>query len=322
MSDQIANDTNQPPNDGAVRIGLIQHACGPDPAVNLATATKMIRDAAGRGAQIIATQELFHHQYFPQVEEADRFRLAETIPGPTSEKLCALASELGVLITVSLFEKRAPGLYHNTSIMISPDGGGTIIGVYRKMHIPDDPGFYEKFFFTPGDAPASPNRTTSHEYAPGWQVQQTAVARTGLLICWDQWFPEAARLTALQGAQILFYPTAIGWSRSLRPETSQERKRQVDAWQTMQRSHAIANGVFVVAINRVGIEDDLEFWGHSFVADPGGSVIAQAGSTDEAVLVADCDLSLIDEYRQAWPFLRDRRVDAYGDLTKRYVDHP
>lgn len=303
-----------------VRLGLVQHPCGPDPEQNLAKAVTMIRQAAQRGAQMVATQELFTHLYFPQVEDVDRFQLAQSIPGPTSEQLCDLASELGIEITASLFEKRAHGLYHNTSIMVSPGNGGRIIGTYRKMHIPDDPGFYEKFYFTPGDATTSTNengRVTIGDQNPGWQVQQTRMAKTGMLVCWDQWFPEAARLTAMQGAQILFYPTAIGWSDS---EPVEERDRQKNAWQTIQRAHAIANGVFVVAINRVGIEDDLKFWGSSFVADPGGTIIAQASGEEEQVLIVDCDLSLIDEYRQAWPFFRDRRIDAYGGLTKRYLD--
>ncbi len=300
-----------------VRIGLVQHACQPGTEANLDKTIEMIRDAATQGAQIVATQELFASRYFPQIEDAKHFESAETIPGPTSERLRALAAELGVEITASLFEKRAQGIYHNTSIMISPDEGGRIIGLYRKMHIPDDPRFYEKFYFTPGDAPGHaihPSPTSADR--AGWQVQQTRSAKTGMLVCWDQWFPEAARLTALKGAQILFYPTAIGWCRS---ETTQERARQKDAWITIQRSHAIANGVFVAAINRVGTEDDLAFWGSSFVADPGGTIIAQATDDKEQVLIADCDLSLIDEHREGWPFLRDRRVDAYSQITQRYL---
>jgi len=308
-----------------VRIGLVQHPCTADPKENLDKAIEMIRQAAQQGAQIVATQELFSHRYFPQVEHTDQFELAEAIPGPTSEQLCRLAHELGIEITASIFEKRTQGIYHNTSLMISPNQGGQIVGTYRKMHIPDDPGFYEKFYFTPGDAPTvTQNTATDHgepahcKHDRGWQVQDTRLAKTGMLVCWDQWFPEAARLTALRGAQILFYPTAIGYACD---EPAQERTRQKDAWLTIQRSHAIANGVFVVAINRVGVEDNLTFWGSSFVVDPGGTVIAQADEHQAQTIVVDCDLSLIDTYRQAWPFLRDRRVDAYYGLTERFPDH-
>jgi N-carbamoylputrescine amidase len=261
----------------------------------------MIRDAAKQGAQVVATQELFASHYFPQTEDEANFALAEPIPGPTSDVLCELAKELGIELTASLFEKRTQGVYHNTSIMI--DTGGEIVGKYRKMHIPDDPRFFEKYHFTPGDL--------------GWQVQTLRDVTTGMLVCWDQWYPEAARLTALRGAQILFYPTAIGWWHG---EPAEEKPRQREAWQVVQRAHAITNGVFVAAINRVGVEDDLKFWGTSFVADPGGNIIAQAGEVDESVVIADCDLSLIDSYRQGWPFLRDRRIDAYGDITRRLVD--
>jgi len=319
-----------------VRIGLIQHACPveAEPAANLDKAVGMIRDAAAQGAQIIATQELFISHYFPQVEDERLLALAEPIPGPTSQRLCELAKELKVELTASLFEKRAPGVYHNTSIMI--DTQGQIIGKYRKMHIPDDPRFYEKYYFTPGDAPATPGTPESGPGVPGegasapgeaphgqvgfrggWQVQQTRSARTGMLICWDQWFPEAARLTALHGAQILFYPTAIGWYHG---ETETDKAQQRDAWIIMQRAHAIANGVFVAAINRVGVEKDLTFWGGSFVADPGGTIIAQADGQREQILLADCDLSKIETYRHGWPFLRDRRVDAYSELTRRLID--
>jgi N-carbamoylputrescine amidase len=301
-----------------VRLGLVQHACGSDIAANLDTATKLITDAAKQGADIVATQELFASTYFCQIEDDRRFDLAEPIPGPRSQRLCELARKLRIYLTASLFEKRAPGLYHNTSIMIDPSG--TIIGKYRKMHIPDDPRFYEKYYFTPGDQPAAPapgissGRTTDMDCA-GWQVQQTAKATTGMLICWDQWYPEAARLTALRGAQILFYPTAIGWFHK---ETPFDRKQQKEAWQIIQRSHAIANGVFVASINRVGVEEDLEFWGASYVIDPGGVIIAQASDTSEQVLIADCDMKRIEEIRRGWPFLRDRRVDAYAGITQRY----
>ena len=322
----------------SIKLGLIQHACpvGDSAQQNLAKAVQMIRDAAGQGAQLIATQELFTGAYFPQVEDDALFDLAEPIPGPTSETLCKLANELSVEITASLFEKRAPGLYHNTSIMIDTKGG--IVGKYRKMHIPDDPRFYEKYYFTPGDAPgdtqgnSAPHAalkrsdgadlpTRSHHIPgpdpDGFDVQHMSQATTGMLVCWDQWFPEAARLTALRGAQVLFYPTAIGWYHG---ETDDEKPRQRDAWQTMQRSHAIANGVFVAAINRVGVEDDLTFWGHSFVADPGGRIIAQASGDKEEVLVAECDLSLIEQTRRGWPFLRDRRIDAYSGLLQRMIE--
>ncbi len=284
-----------------VKLGLVQHSCSNNPKENLDKATAMIREAAGKGAHIVATQELFLSTYFCQIEDESRFALAEPIPGPTSEHLCKLAAELGVYITASLFEKRAPGLFHNTSVMISPKG--EIIDRYRKMHIPDDPRFYEKYYFTPGDL--------------GWRVQETEHAHTGMLVCWDQWYPEAARLTAMRGAQVLFYPTAIGWYHG---ETDFDKDQQRDAWHTMQRAHAIANGVFVCAINRVGTEEDLTFWGGSFVADPGGVVIAEASLEKEEVLVVECDLGRIDELRQGWPFFRDRRIDAYDPITKRFLD--
>ncbi len=313
-----------------IKLGLIQHACPVDATreQNLARAVALIRDAAGRGAQLIATQELFTGCYFPQVQDDARFDLAEPVPGPTTGTLCKLADELGVEITASLFEKRAPGLYHNTSVMI--DTRGKLVGKYRKMHIPDDPRFYEKYYFTPGDAPGD-TKTGSDPVSQtgkssggipgpdsdGFGVQHMSRATTGMLVCWDQWFPEAARLTALRGAQILFYPTAIGWFHE---EPDDEKPRQRDAWQTMQRSHAIANGVFVAAINRVGTENDLTFWGHSFVADPGGRIIAQASGDKEEALLADCGLSQIEKSRRNWPFLRDRRIDAYGGLLKRMID--
>jgi N-carbamoylputrescine amidase len=334
----------------SIKLGLIQHACpvGATREQNLAKAVGMIRDAAGQGAQLIATQELFTGCYFPQAEDESRFDLAEPIPGPTSETLCALAVDLGVEITASLFERRAPGVYHNTSVMI--DTSGKIVGRYRKMHIPDDPRFYEKYYFTPGDAPAPgdtpgdasprsapsnsvPTRDTSipphnagsersegpgiRANPDGFGVQHMTHATTGMLICWDQWFPEAARLTAMRGAEILFYPTAIGWHKE---EADDENQRQRESWQVIQRSHAIANGVFVAAINRVGVEDGLTFWGSSFVVDPGGRVIAQASVDREEVLIAECDLSLIERTRRGWPFLRDRRVDAYGGLLHRLLD--
>ncbi len=312
----------------SIRLGLIQHACpvGSLPGANLDKAVCMIRDAAGQGAQLIVTQELFTNSYFPQVEDDSRFDLAEPIPGPTTDTLCNLANELGVAISASLFEKRVPGLYHNTSVMIDP--AGKIVGTYRKMHIPDDPRFYEKYYFTPGDAvdrgvvvmdgfgvQELPAKLPGAAELPG--AGAGAGVKTGMLVCWDQWFPEAARLTALRGAEVLLYPTAIGWYHG---EPDDEKTCQHDAWQTIQRSHAIANGVFVAAINRVGTEDDLTFWGRSFIADPGGRIIAEASGDQEEVLIAECDLSLIEETRRGWPFLRDRRVDAYGGLTKRMLD--
>ncbi len=284
-----------------VRLGLVQHACDADKAKTLPRVLDLIRQAAAGGASIVATQELFATTYFCQTEDEANFLLAESIPGPTSQTLCELAKELRIELTASLFEKRAPGLFHNTTIWINPRG--EIVGKYRKMHIPDDPRFFEKYYFTPGDL--------------GFRCFDTPQVRAGTLVCWDQWYPEAARLTALQGAQILFYPTAIGWYHG---ETPADRKQQKDAWQTIQRSHAIANGVFVAAINRVGTEGDLTFWGSSFVADPGGVILAEASATEQQVLLVDCDLSRMDEIRQGWPFLRDRRIDAYSPITRRFID--
>jgi len=290
----------------SVRIGLVQRAAGEDPDANRQSTQDGIRRAAAAGARLVCTQELYASRYFCQVEDHRFFGLAETIPGPGTEALQALARELGVVLVASLFEKRAEGLYHNTAVIIDADG--RYLGKYRKMHIPDDPQYYEKFYFTPGDL--------------GFRAWDTAVGRIGVLICWDQWYPEAARLTALQGAQILFYPTAIGW---LPEEKAEYGERQLAAWETIQRSHAVANGVFVAAANRVGLEptpgggQGIEFWGRSFVADPNGRVIARAGAAEE-VLMADCDFSAVDTVRTHWPFLRDRRIDAYGDLTRRFID--
>ena len=305
----------------SLTLGLIQHACPPSASKqeNLDTAVELIREAASHGATLIATQELFASAYFCQVEDESRFDLAEPIPGPTSDRLCALAAELGVELTASLFEKRAAGVYHNTSVMIGRDGA--IVDRYRKMHIPDDPRFYEKFYFTPGDAPeAHPaaGRASSDDTRPdGFGVQHLSTVTTGMLVCWDQWYPEAARLTALAGAELLFYPTAIGWFHG---ETHGDKAQQKAAWQTIQKSHAIANGVFVAAINRVGTEDDLTFWGSSFVCDPGGTVIAEASATEPEALVVEIDLSKIETWRRGWPFLRDRRVDAYAGITRRLID--
>lgn len=282
-----------------IKIGLIQMSCGEKPEANFKKAITRIGEAATRGAQIVCLQELFRSQYFCQTEDVELFKLAEPIPGPSTEALSKVAKQKRVDIIASLFEKRAPGIYHNTAVMI--DASGKIVGKYRKMHIPDDPLFYEKFYFTPGDL--------------GFQTHDTTYGKVGTLVCWDQWFPEAARLTALSGAQFLFYPTAIGW---LPGEKASMNEAQHSAWETIQRAHAIANGVFVVVVNRVGKEGKLQFWGQSFVADPFGRIIAKASANKEEVLVVDCNLALIDETRQNWPFLRDRRIDAYDNLRVRF----
>ncbi len=285
-----------------VQVGLVQMACTADPVHNLQKAVGKIREAAKQGAEIVCLQELFRTLYFCQREDVHLFNLAEPIPGPTSDALRAISTELNIVIIASLFERRAPGLYHNTVAVLDPVAG--LVGRYRKMHIPDDPLFYEKFYFTPGDL--------------GFQSHATTRGNLGVLICWDQWFPEAARLTTLAGADILFYPTAIGW---IEGEADDKLKiAQSEAWETIQRSHAVANGVFVAAVNRVGREGKLEFWGQSFICDPFGRVIAKASADQEEILVAPCDLSLIEQTRQNWPFLRDRRVDAYGGLGVRFLD--
>ena len=293
-----------PTTPNTVTLGLVQMSCTPDPQTNMRKAVQGIREAAGRGAQIVCLQELFRSRYFCQTEDHQFFSLAVPIPGPSTAVLGKLAAELGVVIIASLFEKRAEGLYHNTAAIIDADG--RLLGKYRKMHIPDDPQFYEKFYFTPGDL--------------GFRTWDTRFGRIGVLICWDQWYPEAARLTAMSGAQILFYPTAIGW---LPAEKEEHGEQQQSAWETIQRSHAIANGVYVCAVNRVGHEEGptggLEFWGGSFVSDPGGRLIAKGG-TGEEVLTATLDLDKVDASRTHWPFLRDRRIDAYADITKRYLD--
>jgi len=286
-------------HDDKVAIGLIQMSCAPDPQTNFDKAIAKIEEGAKRGAQIVCTQELFRSHYPCQTEDQAAFDLAEPIPGPSTEALGKIAKSHKISIIASLFERRAAGVYHNTSVVI--DEAGQIVGRYRKMHIPDDPRFYEKYYFTPGDL--------------DFVAHPTARASVGVLVCWDQWFPEAARLTAMAGAQILFYPTAIGWWQG---ETADVRPVQRDAWETIQRSHAIANGVFVAAVNRVGVEGELEFWGDSFVADPFGQVIARAGGNDEETLIVECDLKKIEETRRSWPFLRDRRIDAYHDLTRRF----
>ena len=275
--------------------------CSEDPAENLARAIAGIEEAARRGAKVVCLQELFRSRYFCQTEEVERFDLAEPIPGPTTESLAKLASTSGVAIVASLFERRAGGLYHNTAVALDADG--RLAGRYRKMHIPDDPLYHEKFYFTPGDL--------------GFASVALRAAPIGMLVCWDQWFPEAARLTALAGAQVLFYPTAIGWQFDVGGD---EDAAQHDAWETMQRAHAIANGVFVAVVNRVGREGGIRFWGQSFVADPFGRVLARASADAEEVLVVECDLAEIERTRRHWPFLRDRRIDAYADLGKRFRD--
>jgi N-carbamoylputrescine amidase len=295
-----------------VKIGLVQLSCSENVEANLEKTIENIRTAAAGGAQIICLQELFKSLYFCDVEDHSNFLLAEAVPGGTTDRLGELAKELGVVIIASLFEKRAQGLYHNTTAVLDADGA--YLGKYRKMHIPDDPGYYEKFYFTPGDA-TPPNRVSGPE---GYKVFHTKYAKIGVLICWDQWYPEAARITSLKGAEILFYPTAIGWDmHETDPEINRE---QYDAWQTIQRSHAVANGVYVVAVNRVGREGDQQFWGGSFVANPHGRLLYLAPHEEETVHVQEIDLNKIDYYRTTWPFLRDRRVDSYEPILKRYAD--
>ena len=284
-----------------LRVGLVQLRCTEQPEENLARALAGIDDAAGRGARLVCLPELFRTRYFCQTEDSARFALAEPVPGPTVEAVAKVAAARGVAVVASVFERRAEGLYHNTAVVIDADG--SVAGVYRKMHIPDDPLYYEKFYFAPGDL--------------GFCAFETRAGRVGTLVCWDQWFPEAARLTALAGAQLLVYPTAIGWESGVRPEWE---AAEHDAWETSQRAHAIANGVFVIAVNRVGPEERLTFWGQSFVADPFGRVVARGSAVEAETLVVDCDLALIEEVRRGWPFLRDRRIDAYGDLLRRFRD--
>lgn len=286
------------------RVGLIQARASADAEANLARAEERIAEAALGGAQIICLQELFRSEYFCREERAELFDLAEPVPGPTTERLARLARELRVSIVASLFERRAAGLYHNTAAVLNPDG--ELAGLYRKMHIPEDPLYFEKFYFAPGDL--------------GYCALDTPFARIGVLVCWDQWYPEAARLTALQGAEVLFYPTAIGWH----PREKQEHgAAQADAWRTVQRGHAIANGVYVAAVNRVGYEgapgSGLEFWGGSFVADPFGVVLAEGSRVNEEVLVVECSRARIEEVRRNWPFLRDRRIESYAGITERWL---
>lgn len=284
-----------------VTLGLIQMSAGVNPTANLNKAFERIAAAAKKGAQIVCLQELFRSRYFCQSENPKNFRLAESIPGPTTDALSELAAEREIVIVASVFERRSAGIYHNTAVVIDADGA--IAGKYRKMHIPDDPLYYEKFYFTPGDL--------------GFPSFQTRYAKVGALVCWDQWFPEGARLAALSGAQILFYPTAIGWIPNEPPAVAQQQRA---AWELIQRSHAVANGVYVASVNRVGREGKVKFWGHSFVAGPFGEIVALAGGEREEILLAKCDLGKIEETRQSWPFLRDRRIDAYGSLSSRTVE--
>ncbi len=301
----LLNNAQSP--ESKLKVGLVQQSCTADTAANLAKSIAGIRQAAAAGAQLVVLQELHRGLYFCQQEDVDQFDLAEPIPGPSTQTLGALAKELNLVIVASLFEKRATGLHHNTAVVLERDG--SIAGKYRKMHIPDDPGFYEKFYFTPGDL--------------GFQPIQTSVGKLGILVCWDQWFPEAARLMAMAGAQMLIYPTAIGWN----PEDDQaEKDRQRDAWVTVQRAHAIANGLPVISVNRVGHEADpqggvgLDFWGTSFVTGPQGEFLFQAPTAEEATQVVELDMARSEDVRRIWPYLRDRRIDHYGDLLKIYRD--
>jgi N-carbamoylputrescine amidase len=296
------SDTATPPK---YTVGLVQMAMSADPAANLEKAIARVGEAAAAGASVVCLPELFRSRYFAQREDAALFDLAEPVPGPSTEALGRAARQAGVVVIAPVFERRAPGLYHNSAAVIDADG--RVVGVYRKMHIPDDPAYYEKFYFTPGDL--------------GFRAFDTRVGRIGTLVCWDQWYPEGARLTALQGAAILFYPTAIGWHPA---EKATHGAQQLDAWRTIQRSHAIANGCYVAAVNRVGLEpaqsgDGLEFWGSSFVADPFGAVVAEAPRDREAIVLGEVDLARIEEVRRGWPFLRDRRIDAYGGIVSRYL---
>ena len=284
----------------SVHVALIQMSCTPNPEENQLKAEERIRQAAASGANMVCLQELYRSEYFCQYFDEQYFDLAEDLSGDTTLRLSQLAKELGIVLVASLFERRTAGIYHNTAVVFDADG--TNLGMYRKAHIPDDPMFYEKYYFTPGDT--------------GYRVFDTRFGRIGVLICWDQWYPEAARLTALQGANILFYPTAIG---TLPNESQPEREEFVQAWQTIQRSHAVANGCYVASVNRVGTEGELTFWGESFICGPFGKVLAQAGDTEE-ILMAEVDFSAVEKQRRMWPYFRDRRIDTYADLTKRYID--
>jgi N-carbamoylputrescine amidase len=302
-------------------VGIIQDSASDDAEATLNASVERIREAASRGAQIICLKELFNAPYFCKSQQCERFDIAEPIPGPTTDRMQQLARELGVVLIVPIFERQARGVYRNSAAIIDADG--SLLGVYRKMHIPDDPLFNEKYYFTPGDAATDDHLDRIGEVAKqasGFRVWKTRFANIGVLICWDQWYPEAARITALLGADILFYPTAIGWHPSEKAEFGQA---QVEAWRTMQRAHAIANGVFVASPNRVGHEDEpgtngIEFFGNSFICDPFGRLLAEAG-TDPAILIAKCDPKLIEDTRRNWPFLRDRRIDAYAPILSRYL---
>jgi N-carbamoylputrescine amidase len=286
-----------------IKVGTVQMSCTKNPLENLNKAIERIREAAAKGAQIVCLQELFTSLYFCDVEDYENFKLAEPIPGPSTERLSRIAKELGVVIIASLFEKRTEGIYHNTTAVLDADGA--YLGKYRKMHIPDDPSYYEKFYFTPGDL--------------GYKIFRTKFATIGVLICWDQWYPEGARITALMGAEILFYPTAIGWATTQDEITNAE---QFNAWQTIQRSHSVANGIHVVSVNRVGFEQNgaMKFWGGSFMSNPFGRILYQAPHDKEEVHVQEIDLKLTDRYRTHWPFMRDRRIDSYKPITKRFID--
>ena len=291
-----------------MKVALIQQSNTTDRTENISKLELNIRNCAAQGAELIVLQELHNGLYFCQTEDQTVFDQAETIPGPSTESFGKLANELGVVIVLSLFEKRASGLYHNTAVVLEKDG--TIAGKYRKMHIPDDPAYYEKFYFTPGDL--------------GFKPIQTSVGKLGVMVCWDQWYPEAARLMAMSGAEILIYPTAIGWEST---DTTEEKERQTNAWITIQRGHSVANGLFVLACNRVGYEDDpskvtngIQFWGNSFVSGPQGEILAQASANDEENMIVDIDISKSENVRQMWPFFRDRRIDSFNDLTKRWLE--
>ena len=291
-----------------IKVGLIQLTIFENTGNNIAKLCAKVREAASKGAKLVVLQELHNSLYFCQVEDPANFDLAETIPGPSTEIYGALAKELGIVLVTSLFEKRAAGLHHNTSVVFDTDG--SMAGKYRKMHIPDDPAYYEKFYFTPGDL--------------GFEPIKTSIGTLGVLICWDQWYPEAARLMALKGAEVLIYPTAIGWEST---DSESEKERQKEAWVLSQRGHAVANGLYVIAVNRVGYEADpsgvtngIQFWGNSFVAGPQGEIIAKASNSDEELMVVDINLSRTEEVRRMWPFFRDRRIDAFGDLVKRWRD--
>lgn len=301
------------PNARQIRVAAIQQTCGDDRETNLQTSERLVRAAVADGAQLVVLQELHTSRYFCQTEDTERFELAEPIPGPGTERLGALARELGIVLVGSLFERRMNGIYHNTAVVLDSDG--TLAGTYRKMHIPDDPGFYEKFYFTPGDA---------GENSAGFTPVDTSLGRLGVLVCWDQWYPEAARLMALAGAELLIYPTAIGWDVTDDPD---EQARQLDAWVTVQRGHAIANNLPVVAPNRIGTEPDpsghsdgIRFWGNSFICGPQGEFLARADDHNESIVSATLDMERSESIRRIWPYLRDRRIDAYGDLTRRARD--